>query len=152
RDVQAAANAPAVPKVYMSIAAMAPIIPNTDLQNMQSGDYAGVPMQQQSLAEVIQHYNKNLDPVLAGRISDAIQAYSGVYQVDARLLASLIAVESSFRCDAVSSSGAIGLGQLKPDTAKWLGVVDPFDPVQNLSGVAKYMRYLLNHYNGNTSM
>jgi soluble lytic murein transglycosylase-like protein len=64
------------------------------------------------------------------------------YEVDSRVLASLIAVESSFRPDAVSSSNAKGFGQLKDDTAKWLGVDDSFDPKQNLQGTAKYLQFL----------
>jgi Transglycosylase SLT domain len=64
------------------------------------------------------------------------------YEVDPRVLASLIAVESSFRPDAVSSSNAKGFGQLKDDTAKWLGVDNAFDPYQNLQGTAKYLQIL----------
>jgi hypothetical protein len=64
------------------------------------------------------------------------------YEVDPRVLASLIAVESSFRPDAVSSSNAKGFGQLKDDTARWLGVDDSFDPYQNLQGTAKYLQIL----------
>lgn len=64
------------------------------------------------------------------------------FEVDPRVLASLIAVESSFRYDAVSTSNAKGFGQLKDDTANWLGVTDSFDPLQNLQGTAKYLQYL----------
>jgi soluble lytic murein transglycosylase-like protein len=58
--------------------------------------------------------------------------------LDGRLLAALVWTESSFRPDVVSHAGAIGLAQLMPATAAWLGV-DPWDPPQNLHGGARYL-------------
>jgi soluble lytic murein transglycosylase-like protein len=58
--------------------------------------------------------------------------------LDGRLLAALVWTESSFRPDAVSHAGAIGLTQLMPGTAAALGV-DPWDPPQNLDGGARYL-------------
>lgn len=97
---------------------------------------------------MITHYNKHLSPQQVHEINSSIHTLSQNYNLDPRLLASVVAVESSFRPRAISRTGAIGLGQLKPATAKWLGVQNPFDPGENLSGVAKYLRYLLNRYNG----
>ncbi|ABV95701.1 lytic transglycosylase catalytic (plasmid) [Dinoroseobacter shibae DFL 12 = DSM 16493] len=56
-----------------------------------------------------------------------------------------IEVESAYRQDAVSSAGAIGLGQLMPATARDLGV-DPRDPLQNLDGSARYLAMMLNTF------
>ena len=53
-----------------------------------------------------------------------------------------IEVESAYRQDAVSSAGAIGLGQLMPATARDLGV-DPREPLQNLDGSARYLSMML---------
>ena len=53
-----------------------------------------------------------------------------------------IEIESAYRQDAVSSAGAIGLGQLTPATARELGV-DPQDPLQNLDGSARYLAIML---------
>ena len=53
-----------------------------------------------------------------------------------------IEVESAYRQDAISRAGAIGLGQLMPDTARDLGV-DPRDPLQNLDGSARYLAMML---------
>ncbi|HEX8941146.1 MAG TPA: peptidoglycan DD-metalloendopeptidase family protein [Candidatus Limnocylindrales bacterium] len=59
--------------------------------------------------------------------------------VDPLLLASLVQAESSFHPTVVSSAGAMGLTQLMPATARSLGVSQPFDPVQNLGGGARYL-------------
>ena len=53
-----------------------------------------------------------------------------------------IEIESAYQQDAISSAGAIGLGQLMPATARDLGV-DPRDPLQNLDGSARYLAMML---------
>lgn len=60
-----------------------------------------------------------------------------------------IEIESAYRQSAVSSAGAIGLGQLMPATARYLGV-DPRDPRQNLDGSARYLAMMLELF-GNPS-
>ena len=57
----------------------------------------------------------------------------------------LVNRESSFRPNAVSEAGAMGLAQLMPGTARDLGV-DPNDPVQNLTGGARYLRQQLDAF------
>jgi len=59
--------------------------------------------------------------------------------IDPDLFLRLVQQESSFRPSAVSPAGAIGLAQLMPGTARDLGV-DPSDPIQNLTGGARYLR------------
>ncbi len=59
--------------------------------------------------------------------------------IEPALLAALVWTESDFQSDAVSRSGAIGLGQLMPGTAAGLGV-DPTDPTENLAGAARYLK------------
>lgn len=65
--------------------------------------------------------------------------------IDSRLLAAVVWTESSFREGAVSSSGAIGLAQLMPATARGLGV-DPHNPTENLAGGARYLSYQLRSF------
>ena len=62
------------------------------------------------------------------------------------LLAALVRVESAFNPRAVSHAGAQGLGQLMPATARSLGVSDPFDPLQNLDGAARYLSAQLRRF------
>lgn len=71
------------------------------------------------------------------------------YGVDSALIRSVIQVESAFRVDAVSPKGAMGLMQLMPETARELGVHDPYDPVENIMAGACYLRKLIDRYSGN---
>ena len=67
------------------------------------------------------------------------------YGIDPDMFVRQIQAESAFNPAAVSSAGAIGLGQLMPATAKELGV-DPTDPAQNLEGAARYMKQQLDRF------
>ncbi len=73
------------------------------------------------------------------------------YGLDPNLLAGLIRQESNFNPYAVSHCGAMGLGQLMPETARGLGVVDPFNASQNLEGAAKYLKQMLDKFGGNVT-
>jgi len=62
------------------------------------------------------------------------------------LVRAVIVVESAFNPRAVSRRGAVGLMQLRPATARRYGVADAFDPEQNISAGARYLRDLLARY------
>lgn len=77
-----------------------------------------------------------------------IDASAAKWGVDKALVKAIVANESGFDPNATSSAGAQGLMQLEPATAAGLGVTDPYDPVQNLSGGTRYMRGLLDRFHG----
>lgn len=68
------------------------------------------------------------------------------------LVRSVIKTESNYNPNAVSVKGARGLMQLIPETARRFGVADASNPVQNLQGGTKYLKYLLDLYHGDTSL
>lgn len=85
-------------------------------------------------------------PEQAEEIANSIMKYAQVYDVNPRLVASLMVRESRFNPRALSSSGAVGLGQLLPSTSKSLGVTDPYDIDQNAMGTTRYLKYLLDRF------
>lgn len=72
--------------------------------------------------------------------------------LDPLLLYSVMHQESSFKQRAISHKGARGLMQLMPGTAARYGVTNIFDPKQNIEGGARYMKFLLNRFDGNLSL
>lgn len=83
------------------------------------------------------------------QILNVVSQISKKYNVDEKLVQAVIKQESGFNPKAKSKSGAIGLMQLMPATARNLGVKDPYNTVQNVEGGVKYLKSMLNKYNGN---
>ena len=81
-------------------------------------------------------------------LSPLIERAAQENQLLPALVHAVIRAESAYRSDAVSSKGAVGLMQLMPATAERYGVVDRRDPAQNLSGGSRYLRDLLQMFDG----
>jgi hypothetical protein len=80
---------------------------------------------------------------------ELIAKTSEKYRVDSALVKAVIKAESNFNHRAVSPVGARGLMQLMPATAATLQVQDSFHPENNIDGGVRYLRYLMNLFNGN---
>jgi soluble lytic murein transglycosylase-like protein len=81
-------------------------------------------------------------------ITDAIVRIAAEHALPPGLIHSVIKVESNYNPYAISPKGALGLMQLIPATARRFGVSDVFNPEDNIRGGARYLRYLLDLYNG----
>ena len=80
---------------------------------------------------------------------DIIAEAAAEYDLDPALIRAVMRAESAFNPMVVSPAGAQGLMQLMPALAEEMGVVDPFDPRQNIMGGSRYLRWLLDHNRGN---
>lgn len=82
------------------------------------------------------------------RYQDIVDAAAKSHGVDQALVHAVISAESGYNPRAVSRSGARGLMQLMPDTARRYGVTDVFDPADNVRGGVKYLKDLLALFGG----
>lgn len=79
-------------------------------------------------------------------IEESIAEASEKYGLPPSMIRAVIKAESNFNPQAVSSAGASGLMQLMPETARSLGVEDPFDVKQNIEGGARYLKQMLTRF------
>jgi soluble lytic murein transglycosylase-like protein len=81
-----------------------------------------------------------------------IEHAASAASLEPNLLRAVIVVESGFNVRAISKRGAMGLMQLMPATAARFGISDGFDPGQNVSAGARYLKFLLNRFGQNVSL
>jgi soluble lytic murein transglycosylase-like protein len=87
-------------------------------------------------------------PVAPEQIDALVNQNSNTWQVDPSLVKAIIANESGFDANATSKVGAQGLMQLMPATAQSVGVRNSYDPAQNVAGGTRYLKGLLDRFNG----
>jgi Transglycosylase SLT domain len=102
-------------------------------------------------ATVLHHINPQLPGWQSRDLARRVLLNAERWRLDANMLVAIVTVESAWRTHALSSAGAIGLGQLMPGTAASLKV-NPHDPKQNLSGAARYLRGLMQRFGRHYSL
>lgn len=106
----------------------------------------------QSVNEPNNMGNSYSDTSTSSKYDALIMQAAQKYSVPSSLIKGVIKTESGFNTNAASSCNAQGLMQLMPNTASALGVSDSFDPEQNIDGGVKYLRQLLDKYDGNVEL
>lgn len=101
-------------------------------------------------AAYVHHHNPNLSVDESYRIAKGIIGFGKKYGVDARLIVAMVICESDFHPHEVSNKGAMGLGQLMPETVQDYGITDPFDSIQNLYGTVREIRGHIDKYRAET--
>jgi soluble lytic murein transglycosylase-like protein len=89
---------------------------------------------------------------IPGPLKSLVDSISRTHGVDSGLVRAVIKTESNFNRWAVSPKGARGLMQLMPDTGRRLGVRDFFDPQQNVDAGVRYLKFLLDKFDGNLDL
>jgi hypothetical protein len=125
--------------------------------------YTNVPSQRGGCRKLLWHTNKagqrttplDLDSSDAPVGIDRLQSFDAhikeaaqLYSLPEAFIRAIMLVESNFLPDVISNAGAMGLMQLMPETATSMGVLNAFDPRQNVLGGARYLRVLANRFNG----
>jgi soluble lytic murein transglycosylase-like protein len=88
----------------------------------------------------------------SGEIARLVRSLAPRYRLDPNLVLAVVEVESNFNPTARSHKNAQGLMQLIPATAERFGVRDVWDPEQNLRGGMAYLRWLLDHFDGDVKL
>lgn len=112
----------------------------------------GSALRSQPFGSVIFDGNAAVSASVPAHLAVVIQEASRQYGVDPRLVTAVVRRESAFNSSAVSRVGAQGLMQLMPATAKYLGITDSFDIRQNVFAGTKYLRKLLDTFNGDLNL
>lgn len=88
----------------------------------------------------------------SANIDELIETFSNKYNIDSDFIKAIIKQESGFNQSATSKKGAMGLMQLMPKTAESLGVLDAYNPSQNIEGGVKYLKSLLDKFDNNREL
>jgi soluble lytic murein transglycosylase-like protein len=88
----------------------------------------------------------------AAQYQALIDEHAALNSVSADLIRAVIQAESAFNPRARSPKGAMGLMQLMPATALEFGVIDPYDPAENIGAGVKYLKQLLTQYDGSVEL
>lgn len=105
-----------------------------------------------TLTNKVSYSSDSSDLSCSKSLQEIFENAASTYQIPLNLLKAVAKAESDFDPNCTSSSGAMGIMQLMPETAKSLGVTDAYDPEQNIMAGAKYLAENLKRYNGDKEL
>jgi len=105
-----------------------------------------------SFGAAVFNSNANINAPVPEYLSSVISDAAKQHGVDPRLVAAVARRESAFNPKAVSRVGACGIMQLMPATARFLGIVNVFDPKENVFAATHYLRTLLDTFHGDLDL
>ena len=85
-------------------------------------------------------------------IDEIVETFASKYNIDGDFIKAIIKQESGFNPNATSKKGAMGLMQLMPSTAKSLGVINAYNPWENVEGGVKYLKGLMDRFNNDEKL
>lgn len=91
-------------------------------------------------------------PLFTAKYQPEISKAAARYKLDPALIRAVIHAESAFNSGALSRSGAVGLMQLMPETAKEVGVTNRYNARENINGGSRYLAQLLERFNGDIAL
>ncbi len=118
-------------------------------------DAPGGKKHQKIMKNTLSRADKPVDravPALQKDFAGYVHKAATKYDIAPELIKAVIKTESNGNHRAVSRKGAKGLMQLMPSTANEMNVSNPFNPEENIDGGARYLRYLLERFNGNLTL
>lgn len=127
-------------------------VSNSNVSNVSNDDASSFSNVLATEEAALNSANNVTHPAGTVTYADLFNEAATTYGVDVNLLTAIAKQESNFKADAVSSAGAIGIMQLMPATAESLGVSNPYDARENIMGGAKYIRQMLDRYDGNVTL
>ena len=126
--------------------ALNPFVPAIAVENpTPTPDTIREPTVEPELETIVESAFEEINPIST---EEMLEAAADKYNVDPNLVKAIATAESDWNQNAISSVGAIGVMQLMPETAAGLGV-DPYDEQENIEGGAKYIRQMLDTFDGN---
>jgi len=96
--------------------------------------------------------DRSLNSDVTRRYDQIITEAAERHGVSFSLLKAMIKIESDFNPRAISRAGAMGLMQIMPENIKRLKIKDPFDPRENIMGGTRYLKQMIDRFNGKLSL
>jgi hypothetical protein len=121
-----------------SVASSIPETPKSEIQKPEIQKYIQKTVKRDTRRDIDYH--------------EIVHEKASTYDLDPSLIKAVIKTESNWNDRAVSPKGAIGLMQLMPSTANDMNVHNPFDPEENIEGGTKYLKYLLDRFDGDLTL